>query len=164
MPPIQERVDSCKLFLERVKKRVQRAREVIDRVCEQRALYEAEVVEGEARLAKLVAEAANIQALPVVPPQVSELQARVGVLVSERDALRSAASVQIPGKAQGTWTASGPHRFADIPPIPTSDVPGSLSLVEPTQLRVAQCNRVRGPSAWQRLVVWLGKAHRCSPQ
>ena len=30
--PIQERVDSCKLFLERAKKRVQRAQEVIDRV------------------------------------------------------------------------------------------------------------------------------------
>ena len=45
-----------------IQKRVQRAQEVIDRVCEQKA----EVVEGEARLAKLVAEAANIQAPPVV--------------------------------------------------------------------------------------------------
>ena len=59
--PIQERVDSCKLFLERAEKRVQRAQEVIDRACEQRALYDAEVVEGEARLAKLEAEASNIQ-------------------------------------------------------------------------------------------------------
>ena len=56
--PIHERVDSCKLFLERAKKRVQRAQEVIDRVWEHKVLYEAEVVEGEERLAKLVAEAA----------------------------------------------------------------------------------------------------------
>ena len=31
VPPLQEGVDSCKLFLERAKKRVQRAQEVIDR-------------------------------------------------------------------------------------------------------------------------------------
>ena len=101
-------MDSCKLFLERAEKRVQRAQEVIDRACEQIALYEAEVVEGEARLAKLVAEAANIQAPPVVPPQGFRAAGK-GVLVSERDALRSVASVQIP--AQGTWTASGPPLF-----------------------------------------------------
>ena len=45
VPPSQERVDSCKLFLERAKKR-----EVIDRACEQKALYEAEVVEGEGKV------------------------------------------------------------------------------------------------------------------
>ena len=60
VPPIQERVGSCKLFLERAKNRVQRAQEVTYRACEQKVLYEAEVVEGEERLAKLVAEAANI--------------------------------------------------------------------------------------------------------
>ena len=55
---------------------------------------------GRARHAKLVPEAANIQALPV-PPQVSELQARINVLVSERDALCSAASVQREKVASG---------------------------------------------------------------
>ena len=83
-------MDSCKLFLERAKKRVQRAQEVIDRACEQKILYEAEVVEGEERLAKLVVEAANIQSPPVVTPQVSELQARIDALVvARRIAFRS---------------------------------------------------------------------------
>ena len=58
--PIQERVDSCRLFLERAKKRVQRAQEVIDRVCVQKVLYEAEVVDGEEKLAKLVAEIQSV--------------------------------------------------------------------------------------------------------
>ena len=120
VPPIQERVDSCKLFLERAKKRVQRAQEVIDRACEQKVLYEAEVVDGEERLAKLVAEAANIQSPPVVVPQVSELQARIDALVVERDALRSGHGIHVPAPVQGTWMGCGPPRFEDIPPIPTS--------------------------------------------
>ena len=119
VPPIQERVDSCKLFLERAKKRVQRAQEVIDKACEQKVLYEAEVVEGEERLAKLVAEAANIQSPPVVAPQVSELQARIDALVVERDALRSGHGIPVPAPAQGAWMGCGPPRFEDIP-IPTS--------------------------------------------
>ena len=101
--------------------------------------------EGEARLAKLVAEAEKIQAPPVVPPQVSELQARIDVLVSERDALRSVASVQIPGEAQRTWTASA-SPFRRYSAHTHLRRPGCCSLAEPTQLRVAQCNRVRGPA------------------
>ena len=104
---------------------MQRAQEVIDRVCEQRVLYEAEVVKGEARIAKFVAEAANIQGQKVVLPQVSELQARINVLVSERDALCSAVSVQLPREAQRTWTASGRPRSEDIPAHTHLQRPGS---------------------------------------
>ena len=103
VPPIQERVDSCKLFLERARKRVHRAQEVIDRAHEQKAVYETEVAEGEARLAKLMAEAAFAQTPPVVLPQVS-------------------APTIIPNDAQGTWMGGGPHRFEDIPSMPTSNV------------------------------------------
>ena len=48
---------------------------------EQKVLYKVEVVDGEERLAKLVAEAANIQSPPVVAPQVLELQARIDALL-----------------------------------------------------------------------------------
>ena len=99
VPPIQERVDSCKLFLERAKKRVHRAQEVIDRAHEQKAVCETEVAEGEARLAKVMAEAATAQTPPVVLPQVS-------------------APTIIPNDVQGTWMGGGPHRFEDIPPYP----------------------------------------------
>ena len=77
-------MESCKLFLERARKRVERALAVVDRVQEQKALYEAEVVEGEARYAKLLAVAAIVDALPVVSPQVTELQERINALVLER--------------------------------------------------------------------------------
>ena len=46
VPQSKERVDSCKLFLTCQGSAVQRAQEVIDRACEQKVLYEAEVVEG----------------------------------------------------------------------------------------------------------------------
>ena len=69
--PVVERVESCKLFLERARKRVERAQAVVDRAQEQKALYEAEVVEGEAKYAKLLAEAATVDVPPVVSPQVT---------------------------------------------------------------------------------------------
>ena len=50
-------MESCKLFLERARKRVEWAQAVVDRAREQKALYEAEAAEGEARYAKLLAEA-----------------------------------------------------------------------------------------------------------
>ena len=120
--PVEERVESCKLFLERAK-RVERAQAVVDRAREQKALCEAAVAEGEARYAKLLAEAATVDT-PVVSPQVTELQERINVLVLERDALRAAPSIRgIPKEAQGTSTGDLP-RVEDIPPMPTSDMVG----------------------------------------
>ena len=160
VPPIQERVDSCKLFLERAKKRVQRAQEVIDRVCEQKA----EVVEGEARLAKLVTEAANKKAPPVVSAglrvsckdRCSGLGARCIAFcpLCPYSRRRSRNLDSVWGSPFRRYSANSHLRR-----------PGSCSLVEPTQLQVAKCKRERGSSARsQRLAVWLGKAHRCSPQ
>ena len=94
--PIQERVDSCKLFLERAKKRVQRAQEVIDRSCEQKVLHEAEVVEGEEKLAK--ARQRTSQSPPVVVPQVSELLARIDAIVVDRDSRNT-------GYVDGLWSS-----------------------------------------------------------
>ena len=68
-----------------------------------------------------MAEATNIQSPPVVSPQVSELQARINALVVEPDELRSAQAIPVSAEAQGTWMGCGPHRFEDVPPIPTSD-------------------------------------------
>ena len=45
--PVSKRVEACKLFLERAKKRVQRAQEVVDKVLTQRAVHEEEVAQGE---------------------------------------------------------------------------------------------------------------------
>ena len=55
----------------------------------------------EERFAKFVAETANIQS-----PVVSQSQARIDVLVVERDALRSASAILVPAEAQGTWVSN----------------------------------------------------------
>ena len=75
----------CKLFLERVRKCVERAQAVVDRACEQKVLCEAEVAEGDERYAQLLAEAA-----PVVSLQVTELQEWIKALLLERNTLRAA--------------------------------------------------------------------------
>ena len=49
MGPIQERLDSCRQFIERAKKRVLRADEVIARAVEQKAIFEVEVAQAEQR-------------------------------------------------------------------------------------------------------------------
>ena len=46
--PIQERLDSCRQFIERAKKRVLRADEVIARAVEQKAIFEAGSCTGRA--------------------------------------------------------------------------------------------------------------------
>ena len=134
--PVQERVESCKLFLERARKRVQRAQEVIDRACEQKALYEAEVVEGEARLAKLEAEAANVPTSvlsredPMIGGQmpghgeIAEMRRELEELRQFRDRFPAAAGndVVVSERAPGSWTVSGPPCFENVPPIPSSDI------------------------------------------
>ena len=79
-----------------------------------------------------------IQSPPVVVPQVLELQARI-------DALASPST----GCVDGVWSSS-------IRRHPTNShirCPGSCGMGEPTELRVAQCNRVwrshaRGKDWW----------------
>ena len=151
--PIQERVDSCKLFLERAKKRVQRAQEVIDRACEQRALCEAEVVEGEAWLANLVAGQRT--------SKLSQLFFRRSQSFRQRDAMRCVLPLQsrFQEKLKENLDSVLSSPFRRYSAHTHLRRPGSCSLVEPTQLRVAQCNRVRGSSVrgkdW-----WFGWARR----
>ena len=123
MGPIQERLDSCRQFIERAKKRVIRAEEVIARAVEQNAIFEAEVAQAEERLALLQAEA--VATTPVIPEpdQVKELQTQINVLVRERDALKSASGRQVRGgEGSASWMGSGPPCVENLPPMPTSDL------------------------------------------
>ena len=56
---IQERLDSCRQFIERAKKRVLPTDEVVARAVEQKAIFEAEVAQAELRLVLLQAETAT---------------------------------------------------------------------------------------------------------
>ena len=48
--PVSERIEACKMFVERTKKRVQRVQEVVNKALSQKVVHEAEVAEGERRL------------------------------------------------------------------------------------------------------------------
>ena len=72
--PVNERVEACRGFIERAKKRLTRTEAVISRAHEQMSIFKAEVRDGEARLLQLQAEF-DAQPEPVGPsPSVAELQ------------------------------------------------------------------------------------------
>ena len=81
--PVNERVEACKGFFERAKKRLVRTEAVIAKAHEQILIFEAELREGEARLLQLQAESeAQLEGL-----SVTDLQSRIDELIQERDAL-----------------------------------------------------------------------------
>ena len=84
-------------------------------------MHEAEVTEGERRLALLQAEAA--QPAPVGICHVTELQQQIDALVRDREALRAS-----PVK-DGKWTGNGPPSAENIPAMLTDrqDLEGWLS-------------------------------------
>ena len=118
--PVNERVEACKGFLERAKKRLVRIEAVIAKAHEQKLIFEAELREGEAHLLQLQAES------KVQPqgPSVTELQRRIDQLIQERDALQ-----KNPPKT-GLWMTDGtPPIVQEIPPMPEDrqDLEGWLS-------------------------------------
>ena len=124
MGPIQERLDSCRQFVERAKKRVLRADEVIARAVEQKAFFEAEVAQAEQRLVMLEAEAVATTLVVVPEPaQVKELQTQIDLLVRECDALKSATARQVGGgEGRDKWMGNRPPCVENIPPMPTVDL------------------------------------------
>ena len=126
--PIQERLDSCRQFIERAKKRVLRADEVIARAVEQKAIFEAEVAQAEQRLVMLEAEAvATTPAVVPEPAQVKELQTQIDLLVRERDALKSATGRQVGGgELSAPWMGNGPPCVEKLPPMPTVNLQPQL--------------------------------------
>ena len=134
VPPLQERIQSCKTFLERVRQRVARAESVIARTVEQKEIYVKEVSEGESRLQTLMSEEVSVPAHVSVPSDVQELQRQIDELRRERDLWR-AAQTQIPRELQGMWCADGPSSVREIPPMPTDHQELVARLDQRTQLR-----------------------------
>ena len=127
--PISERVEACKLFVERAKKwSSERAQEVMDKAHAWRIVHEEEVAEGERRLALLQAEVATPGPDPNV--QVTQLQQQIDSLVRERDALRAnAVAATVPQDKPVQWMGNGPPSVENVPPMPTDlqDLEGWLS-------------------------------------
>ena len=114
VPPLQQRIQSCKLCIERAKQRVVRAEAVITRAVEQKAICEGEVAEGEKRLQQLLSEdASSAPPVPACSPQVAKLQRQIDDLTKEREMWKVA-------RKQGVWCSDGPPSAKEIPPIPVS--------------------------------------------
>ena len=112
VPPLQQRIQSRKLYIERAKQRVVRAEAVITRAVEQKAIYDGEVAEGEERLQQLLSEdALPAPPAPACPAQVAELQRQIDDLMKEREMWKVA-------QKQGIWCSDGPPSVKEIPPIP----------------------------------------------
>ena len=113
IPPIQDRINACKAYLERARKRVARADAVIARALEQKSIFDGEVADGEKRLQELQLEEAQAPVLAPLP-KVAELQQQIDDLVRERELLRASQS----RKHSGQWCANGPPCVKDVPPMP----------------------------------------------
>ena len=102
--PVNERIEACKGFIEKAKRRFTRTEAVISRAHEQKSIFEAEVLDGEARLLQLQAE---VDARPKLgpSPSVAELQRRIDQLVQERDVLKVHPK-QLRG-LDGPWSSNG---------------------------------------------------------
>ena len=92
VPPVQQRIQSCKTYVERARKRVARAEAVIARTTEQKPIYEGEVAGP-------------------------ELQRQIDKLVRKRD-LWKAAKTQIPRETQGVWCGGRHPSVKEIPLMP----------------------------------------------
>ena len=114
--PIQDRINACKAYLERARKRVARADAVIARALEQKSIFDGEVADGEKRLQELQLEEAQHPVLAPLP-KVAELQQQIDDLVRERELLRAFQS-RIPREHPGQWCANGPPGVKEVPPIP----------------------------------------------
>ena len=134
--PVEERVESCKFFLERARS-VWSGHRLLSTGLRNRKLCTRLRWSRVKRLLSMFLQ---------LFPQVTELQERINALVLERDILRAPVIRGIPREAQGAWMVE------DIPPMPHFRH-ASHRLDEPTQLRVLQCDGVRGSSSrsqdWQ---------------
>ena len=117
--PIQDRINACKAYLERARKRVARADAVIARALEQKSIFDGEVADGEKRLQELQLEEAQGPVLAPLP-KVAELQQQIDDLVRERELLRASQS-RIPREHPGQWCANGLPCVKGVPPIPQDD-------------------------------------------
>ena len=112
--PVTERIEACKSFIERARKRLVRTEAVIAKAQEQKAIFESELRDGEARLAQLQSLSEAQREQPA-GPSVVELQRRIDQLVQECDALKANPTRK---ELPGVWTDGVPPILQEVPPIP----------------------------------------------
>ena len=98
--PASERIEECKNFIERAKKRLTRTEAMIARAHKQKSIFESKLWDGEAKLLQLQSEFEARQ--EPVGRSVADLQRKIDQVVQERDALK-VNSKQLPQ----VWTTDG---------------------------------------------------------
>ena len=107
--PVHQRIQSCKLYIERAKQRVVRAEAVISRAVEQKATCEGDVAEGEKRLQQFLGRRVTGTAC------TSKFTSSRGVATTQRRVGE--------GKQRGSsefGARTDPPFIKEIPPIPVS--------------------------------------------
>ena len=129
VPPVSERLTSCRNFLERARKRVTRAEDLIAKAVEQKAVFMQEVAEAEERLKQLEAE--ESKPMPPSEPGVMELQRRIEELGprTRRIACLHAGSV----------VCRRPPVHGRHPTNAKYRSPRAARVAQRTKLRIAQC-------------------------
>ena len=118
VPPVADRIEACKTFIERAKRRVVRAEEIMKRAIEQKDVHVAEVEDTERRLLQLQGEAAAAPRCISVS-EVGDLKRQIDELVKERDQLRKTVCKGVPKQLQGEWHSDGVTDLAHVPPMPS---------------------------------------------
>ena len=131
--PVRERMESCQKFIERAKKCVMRAEDLITKATEQKAVF-LQVKEAEERLKQLESEAA---APASSEPVVADLQRQIDALILERDSMQKT----MPGE----WCSDGLPKLEAIPPAHAHfGSSRSRNVAQQSELRVEECVGVWG--------------------
>ena len=121
--PVDKRIESCKSFLERARKRAGRLEEVIARATTEKEVCLQEIAESERRLQQLEAQVrvlpTQVNAQAEVP--VGVLQEKIDALQKERDVLLAAATPVLP-RPSPAWMGDGPPSLDNILPLPSANV------------------------------------------
>ena len=114
---MNERIEACKSFIERAERFV-RTEAVIAKAQEQKAIFETELQDGEARLAQLQSLSEEQREQPV-GPSVVELQRRIDQLVQEHDAVTHPRK-ELPGVRSdgGSQSAGSPSHSGSMVELP----------------------------------------------
>ena len=112
--PVSERIEACKSFIERARKCLVWTEAVIAKAQEQKAIFDLELQDGEARLAQLQSLSEAQREQPAFP-SVIKLQRRIDQLVQECEALKGNPTRK---EFPGVWTDGAPPNLQEVPPIP----------------------------------------------
>ena len=165
VPPVSERLISCRNFLDRARKRVARAEDLIAKATEQRATLDVEVKEAEERLIQLEAEVVQpkLPSDPVVTEVAAENRDCVSMFPCREFGLETDPSVDTIPRCQDPILKS--CKGGSATGIASCAMPWSLETTRPS-LRwelwwVRQGTALRGALEWHEQIDFYNRRGGC---